>query len=279
MVIHQIPKSLIEALTLIENDDYKIMAGGTDVMVQYRNHEGTLPKILKPVLFLNQIEELKYIKVSNQSLLIGAMTPMDEIMADVTVPVILRETIEEIAAPGIRHLATLGGNIVNASPAADAVCTLIALDASVKLQSTKQTRIIKIDDFIIGPKKTNILPNELVTEIIIPLKKTSYARFFKVGGRKADAISKVSVAAIIDVSSGLIEHWRLAFGAVGPTVVHHSDMDHQWIGLSVESMKQDPDKVLGCYSPIIKPIDDQRSTALYRKTVALNLVKQVIQDL
>jgi xanthine dehydrogenase FAD-binding subunit len=185
----------------------------------------------------------------------------------------------EIAAPGIRHMATLAGNIANASPAADGLCTLVALDATVVIASVNSTRIEHVNDIIVAPKKINLSENELIIEIRIPKSDWSFTAFYKVGGRKADAISKVSLAGSVTYESDRISAWRIAFGAVGPKVVLNPDLDRMMIGKSVRAIKRDAASIVKLYEPFIKPIDDQRSTAAYRKQVALNLIGRFIENM
>lgn len=278
MVDHILPKTLSEALEAIQNGDRQVIAGGTDWMVQARNWAGTLPKATKPLVFLSQVDELVFIRETAESIEIGAMTPMDAIMTSELVPSILRETIAEIAAPGIRHLATLGGNIANASPAADAVCTLIALQATVSIRSSQSSRILPLTTLITGPKRTCLLPNELITTISIPKESYSRQQFQKIGGRKADAISKVSLAAVATMHGDIVTTFRLAFGAVGPTVVSKPELDATFLGRSVSEIKMNATNLIDLYASVIRPIDDQRSTADYRKQVALNLIRRFIDS-
>jgi xanthine dehydrogenase FAD-binding subunit len=279
MVKHIIPKTLTEALEWMNQGAYQVISGGTDWMVQARNWSETLPKATKGLIFIHELSELNYIKETTEDLLIGATTPMDTLMNSPKVPQVLRDTLLEIAAPGIRHMATLAGNIANASPAADGLCTLVALDATVVIASVNSTRIEHVNDIIVAPKKINLSENELIIEIRIPKSDWSFTAFYKVGGRKADAISKVSLAGSVTYESDRISAWRIAFGAVGPKVVLNPDLDRMMIGKSVRAIKRDAASIVKLYEPFIKPIDDQRSTAAYRKQVALNLIGRFIENM
>jgi CO/xanthine dehydrogenase FAD-binding subunit len=279
MVNHGMPQTLEEALILLKNDEYQIIAGGTDLMVQHRHWAQTLPKIPKPVFFIHHVKELNYLLDTPEYLEIGATTPMDMIMSSPLVPKILQHTIEEIAAPGIRHMATLAGNIANASPAADGLCTLIALSADLVIASLDRKRMIKVEEVISGPKRNKLAKDEMIIAIRIPHQDQSMSEFYKVGGRRADAISKVSLAAVIHVHQSIITNWHLAFGAVGPRVVHDIHTDQRMIGMKIDDVKRQTDAIIAMYEPLITPIDDQRSTAVYRKQVALNLIRRVIINL
>ncbi len=277
--MHHIPQTLDEALEILNNRHYQVIAGGTDIMVQYRSWSETLPKLNKPLLFVSQIPELNFINESDEFIEIGACTTYEHLLNSPIIPKILKDTIIDIAAPGIRYVGTIGGNIANASPAADGVCTLIALDALVEIVSSETFRIEKICDFITGVKTTSLKPNELIRSIRIPNMFHEHARFYKIGGRKADAISKVALASVCNVSEGRITKWRLAFGAVGPKVVSLPLIDEKMVGKTVEELKETIESIQATYAPFIKPIDDQRSTAVYRKEVALNLIKGFIESL
>lgn len=279
MVTHQIPSTLEDALKLLESKEYLIMGGGTDLMVQARSWAMTLPNLKKPLVFINQLKELNFIEESKEYLEIGAATTYDTLLKSPLIPKVLKDTIVEIAAPGIRYLGTIGGNIANASPAADAVCTLIALDALVEIVSVNTTRTEKISDFIIGVKKTTLKPDELIRSIKIPALDHDVAKFYKVGGRKADAISKVSLCGICNIKDNVITKFRVALGAVGPKVVSDIQTDELFVGKTIDEIKITVNDMIKNYEPLISPIDDQRSTKDYRFQVSLNLLKAFIESL
>ena len=279
MVNHFYPETLEEALTELNQNEYLIVSGGTDVMIQYRSWSDTPLKTKKPLLFIHQLKELNTILEEKDYINVGACVTLSHLLKSPLIPKILKSTIIEIASPGIRNTATLGGNIANASPAADGVCTLIALDALVEIKSLYSTRTVKIEHLITGVKKTSLLPNEIITTIKIPNFQHDYQCFYKVGGRKADAISKVSLAVVANMSEGRITKWRLAFGAVGPKVISDMTKDETLVGKTIDEIKQSVQSIQALYAPLIHPIDDQRSTKQYRTTVANNLIKKFIEAL
>ncbi|HKJ85988.1 MAG TPA: FAD binding domain-containing protein, partial [Spirochaetia bacterium] len=194
----------------------------------------------------------------------------------------------ELAAPALRNVATLGGNICNASPAADAVCPLYALDARCELRSASRVRTLPVAEFIAGPGRTVIESDELLTAIIIPAgpgtvtaamgnDATTRVLYRKVGTRRANALSKLSMAAWASVSGGAVESVGVALGAVAPTVVRSREAEAGFVG-SLESLRERIDAILGAYGKLVTPIDDQRSTAEYRREVAVNLVRQFIEQ-
>lgn len=279
MVEAFIPKSLSECLELLNTHDLKIVAGGTDMLIQNRAHASLPIGYKSDVLYLSQIEELKNIYEDNQFVYIGAAATLETIMENLSVSKLLRETILEMASPAIRHTATLAGNIANASPAGDSLVSLYLLDAEVELKSLTNTRRMFVKDFIYGVRKINLEKNEMITKIIIPKLKFSHAYFKKVGPRLSDAISKLSFSGAYLVELGRIIDFRVAFGAVNIYVVRSPGLELKIIGKTVSQLKNQVEEILNWYEPLIKPIDDQRSNKNYRKEVSLNLLREFIESL
>jgi CO/xanthine dehydrogenase FAD-binding subunit len=169
----------------------------------------------------------------------------------------------------------LGGSICNASPAGDTLPLLYVYNAKLLLRSVHGDRVVAINDFIQGPRRVQRHHNEMLVEIILPsvLEEGSHVVFEKIGNRNADAIAKVSFAGYIQINGVRIEDVRFAFGAVGPTIVRSIDIEKKLYGLTIPLAEADIAQIVAAFDKIIKPIDDQRSTALYRKTVALNLLR------
>ena len=274
-----IPKTLNEALILLNEGDYQILAGGTDLMIQNRNWSNTLPSFKNDILLVFNLEELRYIKQKDNYIHIGALTTLEEIKNNKLTPDLLVEAISIMASPAIRNMATIGGNIGNASPAGDSLPVLYVLNAIVILESFEKTRELPIKDFILAPGKKSLQKNEIIKEIKIPTNKFTVTSFDKVGGRKADAISKISFAGVAKVKNNTIIDFRVAFGAVGPTVVRIEKIEPDVIGLTVKEVKHNIDTILAKYANYIRPIDDQRSNKEYRKTVALNILRRFILSL
>jgi len=274
-----IVKTLDEALVLLNEGDYKLLAGGTDLMIQNRAWSNTLPKFKKDTLLIYNIEELKYIKEEEGFINIGSGMTLEDLKNHPLTPSLLVEALGIMASPAIRNMATIGGNIGNASPAGDSLPVLYILNALVVVESVENTRIVPISDFITGPGKKAIQNNEMIVEIKIPIEDFTNSSFQKVGGRKADAISKVSFAGVVEVKNNIIQDFRVAFGAVGPTVVRNQQLEKNVVGITIDSFKENIQKTIDEYSKVIRPIDDQRSNKEYRKTVALNLLKNFILTL
>jgi xanthine dehydrogenase FAD-binding subunit len=265
---------LDETLSQLNKEDCTIMAGGTDVMVLHKSGRGVPPKISKPVVFIDHLPELKQVYQNHNDLHIGACCTYSELLENPLIPQALKNAIQTIAAPAIRNRGTLGGNICYASPAGDTLPLLYVYNAKLLLRSINGDRIVAISDFIQGPRRVGRFQNEILTEIILPsiLEKEAHIVFEKVGNRNADAIAKVTFAGYMRIKDTRIEDVRFAFGAVGPTMVRSIEIEKKLLGKTLPLKAADINQVVAAFDKIITPIDDQRSTAAYRKTVALNLL-------
>lgn len=264
-----------ETLSQLNREDCTIIAGGTDVMVLHKSRRGVPPKFEKPIVFIDHLSELKKVYQTNKDLHIGACCTYTELLEHPLIPTPIKSAIKTIAAPAIRNRGTLGGNICNASPAGDMLPLLYVYNAKVLLRSVNDDRFVEISDFIQGPRRIQRLHNEIVTEIILPsvLEEGTHVFLEKVGNRNADAIAKVSFAGFMRLNKEQIEDIRFAFGAVGPTMVRSRDIEKKLVGKTLPLADADINTIVAAFDKIIKPIDDQRSTAAYRKTVSLNLLR------
>ncbi len=270
------PKSLSEALELRRETGAIPFAGGTDLMVRFRAQAGTLPKLPHPVLFLGHLEELRQISMDSSGTHIGASALLSDIGVSEYVHPMLSETVMLMASPPLRNLATLAGNIGNASPAGDAVCSLIALDASVVLASLSGERTLLLEEFITGPGKTVMKSDEFIREILVPADQPDRYWYRKVGTRKANALSKLSLSAMATVHEHRVQDFRAAFGAVGPVVIRRRDLEAQVRGMTLDQLSRETEGIVDAYRPHIIPIDDQRSQAVYRLQASLNLLRRWI---
>ncbi|MDZ7792367.1 MAG: xanthine dehydrogenase family protein subunit M [Spirochaetia bacterium] len=270
------PLSLKEAFDLRAEKGAMPFAGGTDLMVRYRYESGAIPDYPRPIMFLGHLDDLRKIRRIEHGLSIGAAVTMTELLDHDEVPEILKESLLTIAAPGLRNTATIAGNICNASPAGDSICALYALDAGVKLQSPGGERIEPLYQFITGPGKTDLHADEILTEIIIPEDRSTIHLFKKVGTRRANALSKLTLSAVARISDGRIDEIRIAVGAVAPTVVRSLELEKKMEGRSLKDVALEAEDILRDYDALVQPIDDQRSTAVYRKRVAMNLVRHFL---
>ena len=279
MVNKYIPTSKHEALDILSKHDCYILAGGSDLMVVKKNIAGYLPKFDKDVLYVSHIEELKGIYKDEKGVHIKAGTTMDEVENSPLVPSILKKAVSEVASVNIRHFATLVGNIANASPAGDTIVVDVLLDAVLKLESVNGERLVKAEDFVQGVRKIDRRSNELITEIIFPELDYNGETWFKVGSRKADSISKVMVGGIYKISGKSLEYFALVFGSVSIKPVRSHELENELKCMSLDDVKKNKEHIVEEYAKLIKPIDDQRSTAEYRLTVAKNITRKFIEQI
>ena len=279
MVNKYIPTSKQEALDILSKHECYIFAGGSDLMVVKKNIAGYLPKFDKDVLYISHIDELKGIYKDEKGVHIKSGTTMDEVENSPLVPTILRKAVSEVASVNIRHFATLVGNIANASPAGDTIVVDVLLDAVLKLESVSGERFVKAEDFVQGVRRIDRKPNELITEIIFPELDYNGEMWFKVGSRKADSISKVMVGGIYKISGKSLENFALVFGSVSIKPVRSHELENELKGMSLDDVKKNKECIVDEYARLIKPIDDQRSTAEYRLTVAKNITRKFIEQI
>lgn len=273
------PVSILEALKNMKK--YKpmvILSGGTDIMVCGKKAEN--------ISFLNRVKELREINEKDGVLSIGAECTYEEMLNENKVPEILKKAIKQIASPAIRNSGTLSGNICNASPAGDSLPVLYALSAVVVSQYLNYngeiiTEKIPIEEFILGIRKIALKEEAIVTSIEIPTKNYSHLSkiyYEKVGARKSEAISKLSFIGILKTKDKRVVDVRIAFGSVNIKTVRRPEIENKMIGLTLREIDNKKQEFIDEYSEFIKPIDDQRSTAVYRKKVCLNLLREFLTE-
>ncbi len=255
-----------------QHPDAHLMAGGTDLLVALRHG----PQDERTIICLERIDELRRIdELDDGGVSIGATATFSTIARNALLleryP-LLTQAAATVGGPAIRTMATLGGNIVTASPAADSLPALYLLDARLELRSAVGSRNVAISDFISGPRQTCLQPGELVSRILLPTPRDwTFQRFEKVGRRKSLAIAVASLASLVQVAEdGTVAEARFAWGSVGPTVLRCAEAGQVLVGrpLSEESLKT---AVLLAHQAV-RPIDDIRATAEYRRSVAGNLL-------
>ena len=276
MVNHHIPSTLQEALKILDKHDCYIMAGGTDLMVVKHQRSGLIPNFDKDVCYIANLEELQYIFEDEKGVHIGAGTKFSDIEVNELVPEILKQIIHELASPNIRNMATMAGNIANASPAGDSIVSLYLLDAELELVNIHGSRMVPIKDFIFGVRKIHRNQNELIKEIFIPHHDDLNTYWRKVGSRAAESISKITFAGGYEVENGKVKDLRMAFGSVSITVVRERKIEEKYIGMSVEELHNHVEDIVMDMSKFVQPITDQRSTKEYRYKVAMNILKDFI---
>ena len=269
-----IPHNLNDALERMSKQKLTIFAGGTDLMIKRRTQSLGL-QFDHDVLLISELKELKTIIADGSSLFIGAAATISEILAHPKIQDLIKAPLREIGSVAIRNTATLGGNIVNASPASDVLPMLVALDARVVCRSKLRGEFkIAVELFITSPGRTMLKQDELVTGIAIPMTDFNVFSTVKVGARKANAISKLSFFGAASFNMDKVIDVRIAFGAMGPKVIRDPIIEYNLVNTK---LKYWLDMALPAYGALLNPIDDLRSTRAYRKEVALNLLEDFIK--
>lgn len=270
-------KNINEALELKLKHNAIIFAGGTDLMVEHLRGSNLIAKFERPVLFINEISELKGIKEDENNIIIGALTTFDEIIKSPLIPQVLKDSALGIAGPPIRNIATIGGNICNASPSADSLPSLYAMDSVLILKTKDSQREVKIKDFITGVSKTTIKDDEILTHIVIPKKNYEYSFYKKIGTRKANALSKLAICALVCKENNKYR-FKISFCTLGITVTRDESIEEKFAVSDISEWKNKIKDIQEAYSSIMKPRDSARSTALYRKKCALNLIEYFLEE-
>ena len=247
-----------------------VLAGGTDLLPRI-NYYNSIPDV-----FVYMAASLDYVKEEGGKILIGAGTPATRLLADKIlsekVPALL-EAGKTIGSDAIRTKATIGGNLVNASPAADFATPLLAMDAEVKLESAGQTRTMPLKDFFQGPGQTALKPEELLTEIAIPVPKGRTA-FLKLGRRKAMTLSVMNVAVRVVQDGGTVQTARIAVGSMAPVPMRCTAAESMLAGKKLEQKLIE--ECAECAISETSPIDDQRATAWYRRQAGKEMVVRAL---
>lgn len=273
------PGSLSEALDVLAQNDgaWKPFAGGTDLMVLLE--AGKLPH--KNYVNIWNLPELRGIEVTDNHVSLGALTTYTEVQQSEVLRAefpMLCQAASETGGLAIQNRGTLGGNIVNASPAADSPPALLVYEAELELISKEGSRRIPYDKFHLGYKQMDIRPNELLRAVQLPRstkQRTHYYR--KVGTRKAQAISKVCFAATATIWGNRINDVRVALGSVAPTPIRCPQTENALLGKVIEADTLNAARA--ALSKDISPIDDLRSTRDYRLRVSLNLLTDFLEHL
>jgi CO/xanthine dehydrogenase FAD-binding subunit len=273
------PRSLEEALRLLADDDgWQPIAGGTDLMVRITGELGEPPE---RVLDLWRLDELRGISLAGQPewLEVGALTTYTELRRSPLVrgrlPA-LAEASATIGAAQIQNRGTLGGNIVNASPAGDSLPVLLAADAVVVLGFMAGEREVPAAAFWTGYRQTVRRPDELVLRVRFPLRPRRTVRFRKVGTRRAQAISKVVMAIGYREDGGVWRDVRVAVGSVAERPIRVRETESVLEGAAVRETVAD--HAAAVIAREITPIDDVRSTADYRRAVTARVLHRLLRD-
>jgi CO/xanthine dehydrogenase FAD-binding subunit len=276
------PQTLPEALALLAEHapDVMPLAGGTNVIVELRDGHPCPNRLID----VSKLQELRGIRrdAKRGHIVIGGGTTITELQTDPLIAehgLALRQAAARLGNPLVRNRATVAGNLVNASPAADTAPPLMALGAEVELTSKARTRCVPLDEFMIGVNQTLIQPDELMTAIRWPTPPARSATgFYKIGLRKADACSVINAAAMVAWDeNGRCQQARIVIGAAAPQPVRAREAEAALVGQSLEADVIAEAAHLAAQAT--RPIDDIRGTAAYRRRVAEVIVRRLLTQI
>lgn len=275
----RVARDLGDALALLAHEPgvWKPFAGGTDLMVLFESGKLAHRKFIN----LWNLPELRGIEVAPAHVTLGALVTYTEVQAHALLQSefpLLCHAAAETGGLAIQNRGTLGGNIANASPAADSPPALLVYDAEVELVSASGTRSVAYKDFHTGYKQMLLRPDELLRSIRLPRAINDWQQYYrKVGTRKAQAISKVCFAGAVRIDKGRVIDIRLALGSVAPVPLRCLKTEELLRGQPLDEGIINAAKAE--LSKEIVPIDDIRSTAKYRLRVAANVLEDFLSKL
>jgi len=273
------PSTLNEALGLLTGlKDAKPIAGGTDLLLELRSGASNLCDLVD----LGLLEELNYIREENGRIYIGAMTTHGKIAASQLLQLkaaVLSEAAHQVGSVQIRNLATVGGNLCNASPGADTATPLLVLGAEAAIASKGKTRNIPLEELFAGPGTTSLLPGELLTGVSFPVpSKGSGGAFMKIGRRKGCTLSLINAAAYVEMKGSVCTEARVAVGACAPTPWRIKDVEAMIQGNAID------DKLIekvssACYG-LVQPSTraHTRASEGYRRDMSCVLIRRVLYE-
>ncbi len=269
------PESLSDAVRLLAEHGAEIVvvAGGTDIVPKI-NYYDLAPRIVMSIGRLG----IDHIQQSNGSMVIGARASMARLSASELITEkarALAAAAASVGSPAIRTAATVGGNLVNASPAADTATPLLAMDAALKLVSDAGERTVALADFFVGPGETVLKANELLTEIVVSMPKGKTV-FAKLGRRKGMTCSVVNLAVRLEMDGDKCLDARIALGSMAPTPLRCRKAEALIKGRNVDS-----ELIKECSATAIEessPIDDERAAAWYRKHAGTAVLARALKE-
>jgi CO/xanthine dehydrogenase FAD-binding subunit len=273
------PRTLDEAISVLKDarEGWHILSGGTNLVVEIRDRK----KAPDVVVDISYIDSLRYIREEDGKIKIGARASVEDLLRSDVIREkagVLYECALNFAGPPIRNRATVAGNIVDASPAADCVPPLQALNAVAVLKSADGERRVPVSEFAVNVRQTVRKENELVTGIEFdPIDKGSGYGYYKLGRRKAMAISVVSAAVVLHMDNGTCRQAGISLGAVAPTPIRVSKAEDLLSG----SPAPDEKTVAECgrlAAEAATPIDDIRASGEYRKLMCDVLTRRMINQ-
>jgi len=265
------PQALDQALAFLAAGPAAVVAGGTDVFPAL----GLRPAPAR-VLDLTAVEGLRGVTRAGDGWRIGAATTWTDVVRADLPPLFdaLKQAARQVGSVQIQNTGTVAGNLCNASPAADGVPVLIAMEAEVELASVRGTRRMPLSGFITGPRKTDLRAGEIVTALCLPHRDGARSAFGKLGSRTYLVISIVSAAVILWTEGRIVTGARVAVGAASPVPMRLPDVEAALVGRALSDL---PGAVLADHLAALTPIDDVRATAAYRREAALVMIRRALE--
>jgi carbon-monoxide dehydrogenase medium subunit len=274
------PETLDEAFLLLQElgEEARILAGGTDLLVNMKQR--AIEPMPKYIINIKKIEGLQYLQTDdNGDLRLGALANIQEIKS--FLPIRQRfpglgQAAGVLSTPHIRNIATIGGNLCNASPAAETAPVLNTLSARVKILSKGQERIVPLEEFFLGPGKSVLRSNEILTEIQIPDPPPNSTSVYIKHGKRLSDIAIVGVALSITMNGNTCSDAKIALTSAAPTPMRVPKAETLMIGQELnEKLIQEVGETVSEES---RPIDDLRAYAAYRREKAGQLAKEAIRQ-
>ncbi|MFZ4479580.1 MAG: FAD binding domain-containing protein [Rhodoferax sp.] len=268
------PQTIAQALASLAQSPWTVLAGGTDFYAS----RGAQP-ITEPILDISAIADLQVLRDEGALWRVGATVTWSRIVrAELPAQFrALQSAAREIGGVQVQNSGTLGGNICNASPAADGIPVLLALDARVELASLAGTRTMALDEFVLGPRRTARLAGELLTAILVPRREAARSSFIKLGHRRYLVISIAMVSAVFELdAAGVVTYAGIAVGSCSAVAQRLLTLEARLLGKPAGpglSQWVQPEDLAA-----LRPIDDVRGTGAYRLDVALTLVRRAIEE-
>jgi len=269
------PTRIDEALALLARSGRTILAGGTDF---YPSRVETSPR--DDVVDISALADLRGIQQTDTGWRFGAATIWTEVIEAKLPPLFdgLKLAAREVGGMQIQNSGTIAGNLCNASPAADGVPALLTLNARVEIAAADSRRVLPLEQFILGPRKTALRAGELVTAILVP-KSAHPARsdFLKLGARKYLVISIAMVACVFEVEDGTVRAARVAVGSCSPVAMRLPKLEQALAGRPLD--RHLGECVLAEHVQPLAPLDDVRASGAYRRQAALTLIRRSLERL
>ncbi|HEX9973436.1 MAG TPA: xanthine dehydrogenase family protein subunit M [bacterium] len=276
------PENIEDALGFLaeNNDRARIIAGGTDIIPGFQQGSARFQHI-KKLIDVSQLEELKTIEKQDQNIIIGAGVTFSELMKSQLIREhfpILAKAASSVGSVQIRNRATIAGNFINNAPCADSVPPLLVYNAKIKALSSKSEREISLEHLLAKAYQTNLKPDELVTQIILPIPSREYrGDFYKLGRRRGVAISRITLALLLKIENAVIEDIRIASGAVTPIGTRFSELEQFCNG---KPIKGDLFKILAQkLGERILEITGLRWSSAYKLPVVQQMFFQLISNI